>query len=164
MVTTHSLLILDIYLIMRNPFYSRNKRERRFLVIISFTIFIICPYVFYFTVHNDVGLDLYHHLRNSPIILLQKILMIVICSITGITALLVIIRLGSQGTSSDLKEKIYKRHIAYFGFYYLMIGTIMAKLFLYNSDNDALKLLNGGIYYMATLPIAFLRLYEPYVI
>lgn len=129
MVLINGALFLDLYLIMRNPFYPRSSRETRYYLII-FVIFLLELALISYQVHThgngfnltafkDGGWFLNFH-RHS----LEAVFVAIILLAVGI-----MVKLRYQGKGSNLKKKILTRHIAYLALFLIVFLYTILELY-----------------------------------
>lgn len=114
----NSLLFIDLYLTIRNPFYQRSKRIPLYCIFILVVETIITVLIIHTlgnveTVYGRIP----EQMKQLSYLTLKTNLCLMIFPI--ISTMLVVYRLMTKGTSKDLKLKICKRHLMYFIFFFI---------------------------------------------
>lgn len=118
-VLINAVLFLDLYLIMRNPFYPRSQREKRYYFWICLFIVIHLSITAYQVEHNTYGKFLTSFVKGNLFLPYHRHLVEAIFAATLCLALGILFRLRFQGKSSNLKRKILSRHILYLLLFFL---------------------------------------------
>ena len=162
----NSYIMIDLFLILRNPFYPRKKRNRWY-VLFGFIVFLFIGFITCYMIlfkRNTIKLFDYDD-QIHYIFILQAYIFIIIIIFTIIPQVLVILRLCSEGTSQDLRKLIMHRYILYTLFYILFVSNpvlivfknLLSKTFMMKYEWTLM------LYVIAGIPIAFIRISEPFV-
>jgi hypothetical protein len=176
------LLFLDLNLIMTNPFYPRQSREKWYFVSIGLFGLIWGGYIFIIlNKYYQYGVSRYDFKFDSHFQETQKLVVFLIIAIQLVLVIKVAHKL-SRKTSVDLRKKMFNRHLKYFGLYsFQIIVQILdlneqkVKVWLVEGDSSDkkdkstlwLKVILLTEYLFFAIPIiliAILRLSEPYVL
>lgn len=112
-IVANSIVFVDLYLTLRNPFYPRKKRVIRYKIFLLLIMGITLGLQLWSILKNQTSINLYDVNRQSEIIDKFKNLAIFLLIITLVATFLVIIRLGKNGTSHELRILVLKRHITF---------------------------------------------------
>ena len=121
----NSLLFMDLFLTIRNPFYQRSKRIPLYCIFI-FIVEAILTGLIIMTI-NDV--DIVYGRIPEQMEAMEKLTLTTnfyLMIFPIVSTMLVVYRLMTNGTSKDLKQKICKRHLMYFVFFF--IGVVAQQL------------------------------------
>lgn len=126
----NAALFLDLYLIMRNPFYPRSKRETTYsiiVVLILLTHFSITVY----NVDKNSGGDglLMEFKKNAWFVDYVRYFIISIFLATLGIAVAILVKLRIQKKKSSLKRKILQRHILYLFFFFFEFCYTLLELY-----------------------------------
>ena len=161
-----TLVFVDLYLTLTNPFVPRNFRNK-YYVPICVIFFLIVGFLNIQTLNfEDAGSSVYQ--RIGQIIIVALVILVVISS------LFVAIRLLKKGTSPNIRRKILLRHYLYFVFF-MVIASVYYISYVDNK-NPLLDMANykdrstfkWWIFYYFTYQLAgtflaLIRVSEPYV-
>ena len=140
----NSVLFIDLYLSIKNPFISRSSRIKFY----QFGCIVICLGQIYITIKNPLTLYI-----NDAMDRAVNYFSYVMSVMTILPFFLVMIRLLKKGTSEKLKRLVIKRHAIYFLAY-----------FVYLFDVSGMGISETIIYAnFIGFFLALLRLFEPYV-
>ena len=130
-ITLNFLVQLDIFLTLKQPFKSRENRQKYFIIgllgISIVTLLIIFnPYNFVLVTKNMTFYD--HEETQTLTYLMFGITVFAYCIATTMTVI-VAVRLMMKGSSEDLKRYYLLRHVVYFFFFSLVVfDTLMDQL------------------------------------
>lgn len=114
-IVTNGLIYIDLYLTLKNPFYPRARRAKKYFMIL-FCVFISSISVAIFAYKNNtISLNVYDKLWPLSIYMKSIVIGFVISTVYVIT--LIIWRLCKPGTSRTLRNKVIKRYIVYLVIY-----------------------------------------------
>ena len=116
----NSIVFIDLYLTIRNPFYRRTKRYPLYLSILFMVMSVTTATLVYGTIKYGATVTIYEEKLEDDVLWMYRCFEILVFCLSMIPAALVIYRLSQKGTSKDLKNKVCKRHLVYF-FFYLVI-------------------------------------------
>ena len=123
-ITANSIIFLDLYLTLNNPFHPRHKRVKWYFGMVTILYIAIIATFTKALTQQGTSLELYDASNNQGFIQLLKTYTIILTLSTLIPVGMVAYRLSKQGTSRDLKKKVLYRHIIYFILYVAMLVHI----------------------------------------
>ena len=122
-ISCNSLIFLDLYFTLRNPFYPRAKRVSVYYIFLAFVVV--------FTILNIAILNLYgaNEIKllddeaspNLQVDIFHYPLTFVLSAMTIISYILVMIRLMKKGTSYKLRKTVVRRYTFLFALYLIAI-------------------------------------------
>ena len=114
---------------LNNPFYSRPKRIKWYIIIIV-TLSIVIFLLLFFT-FRKLGTNLmnYDSRSNKGLTDFFSFYSLFVSIFTIFPAVLVMKRLFLKGTSNDLRQKLLYRHVIYIVLYMFIIWAILFDLF-----------------------------------
>lgn len=124
-LAANSIIFIDLYLTLKNPFYPREKR------VFSYKIFLLVVFLFsgtnilYSIIYEGTNLNLYDKDRQSGAIFYFILYTSILTSFTIVPTILVIFKLCRKGTSKDLRAMVIRRHIIFFSIYILLILSVV---------------------------------------
>jgi len=113
-VLINSILFIDLYLVMKNPFYPKEKRTQKYYMICilsAFGTFLFANWI-------------WEALQSDLKYVVQILFLMVVSSlfiITLVAVVMTVLRLMKPGTSPELKMAFLKRHGTYFLFYFIIV-------------------------------------------
>lgn len=124
-IAYNSMIFIDLWLSLRNPFYPRRKR-RKYYNLATITLLI---YVFIILITNErklgTTLNLYDFKNDDESFVLGYqgffIFLIVLVWLPMIRIMMILCR---KGTSKDLRHKVFKYQVIYFLLYILTIFSM----------------------------------------
>jgi len=131
MITTYmhlaanSIIFIDLYLTLKNPFYPREKRVSRYNLFLLVVFIFSAINIIYSIVTAGTNLNLYDKTRQSTSIVLFVLFTSVLYLFTVVPTLLVIFKLCRKGTSKKLRAKVIRRHLIFFSIYILSILAVL---------------------------------------
>ena len=120
-ITSHSLIFIDLFLALRNPFYPRQKRWAVYKIVlfIIFSGFLLSTLIK--VSYTDVGLKLYNYQRNKTYdIILLGLNYSILCVTLGLL-LASIFLLAEKGTSSEVRHHVIRKYSLLMVFYFIFI-------------------------------------------
>ena len=122
---SNSILFIDLFLTLKNPFYPRQKRVIKYKIFL-FIVFIFSVSNIWISIrNNNTSINLYDNVRQDQAIKIFLIYTYVMISTTFIPTVLVIFRLCKRGTSRELRQKVIKRHISFFIVYLICLVQVL---------------------------------------
>ena len=172
-ITLNFLAQLDIFLTLKQPFKSRENRQKYF--IIGLLVISIATLIIIFNPYNFVlvtkTLTFYDH-EETPTLnnLMFGITAFAYC-IATIMTIIVAFRLKMKGSSEDLKKYYLLRHVVYFFFFSLVVFDTLLDQLTFEQEYDCQtytfeNIKNGIISSIRNLGgffLAWIRVSEPFV-
>ena len=169
-LAANSLIFIDLYLTIRNPFYARQRRAKWYTLFFLAILAAITVMTAISINSYGTSLNLYDQTRQKSFIAGLKVFTLVMTVCTCLPTVLVMIRLNKEGTSTDLREKVRKRHYLYFALYLGIILQVAYNQFslalesLFPADQQWIAFtLEVIVFELIGVPLALIRLFEPYV-
>jgi hypothetical protein len=158
----NSIILIDLYLTLQRPFKQREDRAKWYYL---FAFFILLPFSITFLGFDQRNPTFFDWGRKS-----WDNFYGLFCAVMGIVAftatLLVLKRLTLEGTSKQLKSKVFKRHLLYAYLYLLSLIQVLVHFF----HDESIEIIGQHIYdYLESLLdslgifLALVRLFDPYV-
>jgi hypothetical protein len=124
--TLNSMLVIDLFISMRNPFYPRKMRMKEIYLMLTLTnVFLLFLYPISYTIEDvlpgnsvlDARINFNYSLNNSAATIIIMLAIMIIFSITAHATIIVGMSLfkaeGSQGAGSNsLRKEFLIRHLA----------------------------------------------------
>lgn len=115
MLALNMFMFFDLYFILKNPFYPRQRRAKWYYLLTSLIVLSFGMFTVYSVYFKQTGVNLLDFEPDYTIyVFTLKAYLIITTFITTIFALLIIFRLQKPGTSKDLRRKVLSRHILYY--------------------------------------------------
>jgi hypothetical protein len=113
-ILVNSFIFIDLFLTINNPFYPRFKRVRWYAIILLGSTIGLFSCLNKSIKDNGTSIALYD--RDAQGLLINILQILTICSIviSFVPFLLVLVRLRKKGTSKDLRNKVFRRHVISF--------------------------------------------------
>ena len=170
------LLFLDIYLVLRNPFYPRYNRCKKYTLTSIVMVFIVMIVTMNNISMYGITINMYQHV-DSPFYFMFLFFSCILTCASIVPFVLVQIRMKRTGTSAALRRKMYKNNTVFFILYMLLMLQISLDFFipevnsiLYYPRNEQLGTFKNivltieiCIFNLIGIPLALIRLLEPYV-
>lgn len=170
----NSMIYIDLWLTLRNPFYPRRKRNKYY----NTAIFAILTYITVILVSNQrtkgTTLDLYDFKNDDEFFVFgYKSFFVFLLLLVFLPMIRIIVILCRKGTSKDLRYKVLKYQIVYFWLYIITLISASHDLWDYDvydlanmKDDGSLDWVTDildTIFNSVGIFMAFNRLFEPYI-
>lgn len=109
----NSIVFIDLYLTLKHPFYPRESRAKYYWASGFVIIFL---FMISYNIFDPKGPGFNYKQRW-----IYEYIGLFLTLSTILVTFLIVSRLRIEGTSRDLKSKVLKRHLAYFGLYILCL-------------------------------------------
>ena len=123
-LAANSIIFIDLYLTLKNPFYPREKRVSRYNIFLLVVFIFSAINILYSIISQGTNLNLYDKSRQKISINLFVLYTSVLFLFTVVPTLLVIFKLCRKGTSEKLRAKVIRRHLIFFSIYILSILAV----------------------------------------
>lgn len=170
----NSMIFIDLWLTLRNPFYPRRKRNKYYNMAIIGIIAYLCTIMITNQRQKGTTLDLYDFKNDDNFFVLgYKSFFIVLLVCVCFPMIMIIWILCRRGTSRDLRLKIFKYQVIYFFLFLLTIFAASYDLWDITVYDIASTVDDGSLDWISDtfdvifnavgIPMALNRLFEPYV-
>ena len=131
-LAANSIIFIDLYLTLKNPFYPREKRVSKYNIFLLVVFIFSAINILYSIGNKGTNLNLYDKSRQTIAISIFGLYTLVLFLFTVVPTLLVIFKLCRKGTSKKLRAKVIRRHLIFFSIYILSI------LAVFEDQNDTI--------------------------
>ena len=128
-LAANSIIFMDLYLTLKNPFYPREKRVAKYNIFLMVVFLFSAINIIYSIVAEGTNLNLYDSSRQSTAIIIFIFYTSVLFLFTVVPTLLVTFKLCRKGTSKKLRVKVIRRHMIFFSIYILTILSVFEDQF-----------------------------------
>ena len=157
----HTMIFVDLYLSLRNPFYQKEKRFKFYYLFILIVMIIVGSFMYKYSEFLTQDLDIFSDIAyyDKKFLLVLRIILSCLCCITLISFGLILRIICKKGTSNKLRIKVIKNIFFWIANYMVQIVEFYIMLDnKKNNINDYFFILLGG--YM----FAYILISEPFVI
>jgi hypothetical protein len=111
-IVTNGLMYIDLYLTLRNPFYPRSRRAKKYFFIL-FIMLVLSLSVSSYTYSTQTFTLLVYDNNLYPLSLFMRVTIISFLISTVYVIPMIIWRLCQPGTSRSLRNKVIQRYLVY---------------------------------------------------
>ena len=137
-IILNSLVFIDLFLTIRNPFYPRKRRMTSYsFIVIAVIVSTIAWVLWSYNTLGDKDEWIFNFLKLLEYIQRYQSIFALILSLAIIVPTgLVMYRLSWRGTSMELKNKVCRRQLIYFFLFLIYLFDVMHEYFLYDVFSD----------------------------